>query len=90
MGATERYILGEEAGGAFVGGLRYGDGKLYTKNAGDLRVYWQGPSIAFDAGADGGRPYAPENFRRVYRPARYRVPAISRRQLGRPSCSATY
>jgi hypothetical protein len=54
-GLPNGYILGEEAGGAFVGGLRYGDGKLYTKNAGDLRVYWQGPSIGFDAGADGGR-----------------------------------
>jgi hypothetical protein len=26
--------------------LRYGDGTLYTKNAGDLRVFWQGPTIA--------------------------------------------
>ena len=30
-----------------------GDGTLYTKNAGDVRIYWQGPSIGFDAGADG-------------------------------------
>ena len=42
-GQPNGYILGEEAGGAFVGGLRYGDGTLYTKNAGDLRVFWQGP-----------------------------------------------
>ena len=54
-GLPNGYILGEEAGGAFVGGLRYGDGTLYTKNAGDLRVFWQGPSIGFDAGADGAR-----------------------------------
>ena len=54
-GLPNGYILGEEAGGAFVGGVRYGDGKLYTKNAGDVRVYWQGPSLGFDAGADGGR-----------------------------------
>jgi hypothetical protein len=54
-GLPNGYILGEEAGGAFVGGLRYGDGKLYTKNAGDVRVYWQGPSLGFDAGADGAR-----------------------------------
>jgi len=54
-GQPNGYILGEEAGGAFVGGLRYGDGTLYTKNAGDLRVFWQGPSIGFDAGADGAR-----------------------------------
>src|SRR5271166_4604333 len=54
-GQPNGYILGEEAGGAFVGGLRYGDGKLYTKNAGDVRVYWQGPSLGFDAGANGSR-----------------------------------
>jgi hypothetical protein len=54
-GLPNGYILGEEASGAFIGGLRYGDGTLYTKNAGDLRVFWQGPSIGFDAGADGAR-----------------------------------
>jgi hypothetical protein len=54
-GQPNGYILGEEAGGAFFGGLRYGDGTLYTKNAGDVRVYWQGPSLGFDAGADGAR-----------------------------------
>src|ERR1700726_884504 len=54
-GQPNGYILGEEASGAFVGGLRYGDGTLYTKNAGDVRVFWQGPSLGFDAGADGAR-----------------------------------
>jgi hypothetical protein len=54
-GLPNGYVLGEEAGGAFVGGLRYGDGTLYTKNAGDVRVFWQGPSLGFDAGADGAR-----------------------------------
>jgi hypothetical protein len=49
------YVLGEEASGAFIGGLRYGEGTLYTKNAGDVRVFWQGPSLGFDAGADGAR-----------------------------------
>jgi hypothetical protein len=54
-GLPNGYILGEEASGAFIGGLRYGDGKLYTRNAGDVSVFWQGPSIGFDAGADGAR-----------------------------------
>ena len=54
-GQPNGYILGEEAGGAFVGGLRYGDGTLYTKNAGDVRVFWQGPTLGLDAGADGAR-----------------------------------
>ena len=47
-GLPNGYILGEEGSGAFVAGLRYGEGTLYTKNAGDLRVYWQGPSVGFD------------------------------------------
>jgi hypothetical protein len=54
-GLPNGYILGEEAGGAFIGGLRYGDGTLYTRNAGDVRVFWQGPSLGFDYGADGAR-----------------------------------
>jgi hypothetical protein len=54
-GRPNGYILGQEAGGAFVGGLRYGEGIMYTRNAGDLKVYWQGPSLGFDAGADGDR-----------------------------------
>lgn len=54
-GLPNGYILGEEASGAFVVGLRYGEGTLYTKNAGDLRVFWQGPSVGFDTGGEGAR-----------------------------------
>src|SRR5438105_11009282 len=54
-GLPNGYILGQEASGAFVAGLRYGEGSLYTKNAGDLRVFWQGPSVGFDAGGEGAR-----------------------------------
>ena len=54
-GLPNGYILGEEASGAFIGGLRYGEGTLYTRNAGDARVFWQGPSLGFDYGADGAR-----------------------------------
>src|SRR5690348_1367260 len=54
-GLPNGYVLGEEGSGAFVAGLRYGEGTLYTKNAGDLRVYWQGPSLGFDWGGDGAR-----------------------------------
>lgn len=54
-GRPNGYILGQEASGAFVGGLRYGEGTMYTRNAGDRRVFWQGPSLGFDAGADGDR-----------------------------------
>jgi hypothetical protein len=54
-GQPNGYILGQEAAGAFVGGLRYGEGTLYTRNAGDRRVFWQGPSLGFDFGGDGSR-----------------------------------
>jgi hypothetical protein len=54
-GLPNAYILGQEASGAFVGGLRYGEGKMFTRNAGSQKLYWQGPSIGFDAGADGDR-----------------------------------
>jgi hypothetical protein len=54
-GLPNGYILGQEGSGAFVGGLTYGEGMLYTKNAGDHTVFWQGPSVGWDFGADGTR-----------------------------------
>jgi hypothetical protein len=54
-GQPNGYILGQEGGGAFVAGLRYGEGTLFTRNAGDLRVFWQGPSLGFDVGGEGAR-----------------------------------
>ena len=54
-GLPNGYILGEEGSGAFVGGLTYGEGTLYTKNAGDHSVYWQGPSLGWDFGGQGSR-----------------------------------
>jgi len=54
-GLPNGYILGEEGSGALVGGLRYGEGTLFTKNAGDHKVFWQGPSIGWDFGGDGNR-----------------------------------
>ena len=54
-GRPTGYILGEEAGGAFVGGLRYGEGTLHTKYAGQRRVFWQGPSVGYDFGAEGSK-----------------------------------
>lgn len=54
-GQPNGYVLGQEGSGAFIVGLRYGDGTLYTKNAGDRRVFWEGPSIGFDTGGEGAR-----------------------------------
>ncbi|MEJ8574120.1 DUF1134 domain-containing protein [Microbaculum marinum] len=55
QGRPNGYILGEEGGGAFVAGLRYGEGVLNTKNVGQHKVFWQGPSIGWDFGGDGAR-----------------------------------
>ena len=54
-GEPNGYILGQEASGAFFGGLRYGEGKLFTRNAGERKVFWQGPSIGLDIGGTGDR-----------------------------------
>ena len=54
-GLPNGYILGEEGSGALIAGLRYGEGKLFTKNAGDHPVFWQGPSVGWDFGGDGNR-----------------------------------
>jgi hypothetical protein len=55
QGQPNGYILGEDLGGAVFAGLRYGEGILYTKDAGTHRVYWQGPSIGYDLGGDGSK-----------------------------------
>lgn len=54
-GRPNGYILGEEASGAFIAGLRYGEGMLYTRDGRAQKVYWQGPSLGFDAGAEGAK-----------------------------------
>jgi len=55
FGLPNGYILGEEGGGAIFGGARYGQGTLYTRNVGELPVYWQGPTIGLDVGGDGSK-----------------------------------
>jgi hypothetical protein len=54
-GRPTAYILGEEGGGAFVAGLRYGEGVMYMKDGRRFKVYWQGPSVGYDFGAEGSR-----------------------------------
>jgi len=54
-GLPNGYVLGEEGSGALIGGLVYGEGTLYTKNAGDHKVFWQGPSVGWDFGGNGDR-----------------------------------
>lgn len=55
QGEPTAYIVGEEGAGAFVGGLRFGEGTIYYKDGTKERIYWQGPSVGFDFGANGSR-----------------------------------
>jgi hypothetical protein len=57
QGEPNGYIVGREGGGAFVVGLRYGSGTLHHKIEGLRPVYWTGPSIGFDAGANAGSAF---------------------------------
>lgn len=54
-GLPNGYILGQEGSGAIIGGLRYGEGTLHTKNAGHHAIFWQGPTIGADLGGSGDR-----------------------------------
>jgi hypothetical protein len=56
-GQPNAYIKGEEAGGALIAGLRYGDGELVKKNGEKMRVFWSGPSIGFDYGANASKVF---------------------------------
>jgi hypothetical protein len=57
QGQPNGYIAGHEAGGAVVLGLRYGSGTLHHKVEGDMPVYWTGPSVGFDLGANGAKTF---------------------------------
>lgn len=56
-GAPNGFIKGEEAGAAIGIGVRYGDGYLNLKSGGSRKVYWQGPSIGFDLGANASKVF---------------------------------
>lgn len=57
QGEPNGYIVGREASGALVFGLRYGSGTLHHKVEGTQPVYWTGPSVGFDAGANAGSTF---------------------------------
>mgnify|MGYP000527762314 CR=1 FL=1 len=58
LGRPNGYIIGTEASAALIVGARYGDGTLSHKIEGDSRIYWKGPSIGIDVGANGSRVFA--------------------------------
>lgn len=72
QGEPVAYISGQEAGGALVLGVRYGSGTLHHTIEGERTVYWTGPSIGFDMGADANKVFvlvynlhdSPELFKR--------------------------
>lgn len=57
QGEPNGYIVGREAGGAFIFGARYGSGTLYHKVEGQRPVYWTGPSLGLDAGANAANTF---------------------------------
>ena len=57
QGEPNGYIIGREAGGAFIFGARYGSGTLHHKIEGERKVYWTGPSLGIDAGANAGNTF---------------------------------
>ena len=54
-GRPDAYVLGQEGGGAFLAGVRYGSGTLFMRSGGTGKIYWHGPSIGTDFGAAGSR-----------------------------------
>jgi hypothetical protein len=80
QGRPNGYILGEEAGGAIIAGLRYGEGTLYMKGFPPQKVYWQGPSLGYDFGKWLEIPHARlqspiplSNLRTIWRRRRFGV-----------------
>jgi hypothetical protein len=57
QGRPNAYIRGEEGGGAIIAGVRYGQGELVTKSGHRRKVYWQGPSVGWDFGANAGKVF---------------------------------
>ncbi|WP_225883273.1 DUF1134 domain-containing protein [Sphingomonas aliaeris] len=57
QGQPNAYVAGREAGGAFVVGLRYGNGQLFHKIEGEQPVHWTGPSVGFDIGGDASKVF---------------------------------
>ena len=58
LGEPNGYIIGTEVSAALIVGARYGDGTLSHKIEGDSRIYWKGPSVGIDVGANGSRVFA--------------------------------
>jgi len=57
QGLPDAYIKGNEGSGAVIVGLRYGSGWLIRKGRPPMKIYWQGPSVGFDLGANASKSF---------------------------------
>lgn len=57
QGRPNAYIRGEELAAAITVGVRYGDGELLMKDGARRKVYWSGPSIGLDLGANASKVF---------------------------------
>jgi hypothetical protein len=57
QGRPNAYIVGREAGGALIAGVRYGSGTLFHAVEGQRPVYWTGPSLGVDVGGDASKTF---------------------------------
>lgn len=57
QGEPNGYIVGREGGGALILGLRYGSGTLHHKIEGTRPIYWTGPSVGLDLGANAANTF---------------------------------
>ncbi len=57
QGRPVGYITGEEGGGALIFGAKYGEGTLWMKDGRTQKVYWKGPTVGLDAGAEVSRVF---------------------------------
>ncbi len=69
-GRPTAYVIGEEGGGAFIAGVRYGSGRLFLKKGKGSKIYWHGPSVGYDFGASGSKTlfliYKLDDVRELY------------------------
>ena len=57
QGRPNGYIRGEEVAAAMTAGVRYGEGDLFLKSGASRKVYWAGPSVGFDVGANAAKVF---------------------------------
>jgi len=72
FGQPSAYIEGEEFSGAFFGGFRYGGGKIFFKDGTVSDVFWNGPSLGLDLGANASKVFTliynlePDNLNKLF------------------------